>query len=67
VLGRTPKQGGVAYGTDGAMIAPSLGADMVICGPGQLDQLHQPNEWAYVDQLDQAVSVYKGIAKALLS
>jgi succinyl-diaminopimelate desuccinylase len=64
--GRQPAVGGVSYATDGALIAPSLGADMIICGPGGVDQLHQPNEYVEVSQLEDAVEVYKAIALTLL-
>jgi len=65
--GREPAVGGVSYATDGAQIAPSLGADMIICGPGGVDQLHQPNEWVAINQLEEAVEVYKSIAVKLLA
>jgi len=29
------------------------GIPAVICGPGNIDQAHQANEWIAVDQLDQ--------------
>jgi len=66
ICGRDPRVGGVSYATDGALIAPSLGADMIICGPGGVDQLHQPNEWVAISQLEQAVGVYRSIAEAIL-
>lgn len=66
VTGREPRVGGVGYATDGAFIAPALGADMIIVGPGGVDQLHQPNEWVAVSQLEEAVKVYKAIAREVL-
>ncbi len=35
--------GGAAFSTDGGELA-RLGVDSLICGPGDLDQAHQPNE-----------------------
>ena len=35
--------GGAPFGTDGCQFARA-GIDSLICGPGDLDQAHQPNE-----------------------
>ena len=35
----------------------------VICGPGSIEQAHQPNEYITLDQLYQSVEVYLGIAR----
>jgi len=35
----------------------------VICGPGSIEQAHQPNEFIKLDQLYQSVDVYLGIAR----
>ena len=42
VLGERPV-GGAPFATDGPELA-SAGIDSLICGPGDLDQAHQPNE-----------------------
>jgi succinyl-diaminopimelate desuccinylase len=66
VSGKKPTIGGVSYGTDGAIIAPSLGASMVIVGPGAPEQAHQPNEYVKIEELESAVEIYKGLARRLL-
>ena len=40
----------VSYGTE-AGIFQSHGFSTVICGPGSIDQAHQPDEWISLDQL----------------
>ena len=57
---RSPK--GVAYYTDGAVIANGLQIPMVIIGPGDTGMTHQPNEYVEVSQLVQAVKIYLLIA-----
>ncbi len=42
VLDESPR-GGVPYATDGGRFAEA-GMDVLICGPGDLDQAHQPDE-----------------------
>jgi len=44
--------GGVLFGTDGGFFAHS-GVDSLICGPGDLDQAHQPNEFIRRDALER--------------
>jgi acetylornithine deacetylase/succinyl-diaminopimelate desuccinylase-like protein len=63
---RLPSVGGVSYGTDGAILAPALGASLVIVGPGAPEQAHQPNEYVQASELEQAVEVYKALATRLL-
>ncbi|RLB05076.1 MAG: hypothetical protein DRG83_03370 [Deltaproteobacteria bacterium] len=48
---RSPK--GVAYYTDGAVIANGLQIPTVIIGPGDTGMTHQPNEYVEVSQLVQ--------------
>lgn len=64
--GNPPTVGGVSYGTDGAIIAPALGASLVVFGPGRPGQAHQPNEYVDIDELERAVVAYKLIAQRLL-
>jgi len=51
------------YGTDCSVLQPKVGIMNVICGPGSIEQAHQPNEYIRLDELYQAVDVYLGIAK----
>ncbi len=41
-LGKKPR-GGAPYATDGGRFA-EVGIDVLVCGPGELDQAHQPDE-----------------------
>jgi acetylornithine deacetylase/succinyl-diaminopimelate desuccinylase-like protein len=66
VRGKTPQVGGVTYGTDGAYLAPGFKIPMVICGPGGMDMLHQPNEYVEIEQLVQASQIYVDLAQRLL-
>jgi succinyl-diaminopimelate desuccinylase len=49
------------YGTDCSVLQPRIGIINVICGPGSIEQAHQPNEFISIDQLFQAVPVYTQI------
>jgi acetylornithine deacetylase/succinyl-diaminopimelate desuccinylase family protein len=43
------------------------GIPTVICGPGGLDQAHRPDESVPLDQVIDAVGIYEGVARRLLS
>jgi len=58
-----PRIGGVSYGTDGAVLAPALGANLVIFGPGKPEQAHQPNEFVDLWELDAAAEAYAQIVR----
>ncbi len=47
-----------SYGTN-ALAYNDLEADIVIFGPGSIDQAHKADEWVDVDQLDIAASIYR--------
>ena len=42
--------GKVSFGTE-ASLFHGAGIATIICGPGHIDQAHQPNEWVALDQL----------------
>lgn len=42
----------VAYGTEGGQFQEA-GFSVVVCGPGSIEQAHQPDEFVAIDQLDQ--------------
>ena len=48
--------GGVLFGTDGGFFAHS-DIDSLICGPGDLDQAHQPNEYIRRDALERTTPI----------
>jgi len=66
VTGRSLAPKGVAYYTDGAVIANRLGIPMVIIGPADTGMTHQPNEYVEVSRLVEAVKIYVLIASRYL-
>ena len=46
----THEFGNVSFGTE-ASLFHGAGIATIICGPGHIDQAHQPNEWVALDQL----------------
>ena len=47
----------VPYGTDGVVFGSHI--ELVILGPGSIQQAHTVDEWIALDQLHQAVNVYQ--------
>ncbi|MEE9428058.1 MAG: acetylornithine deacetylase [Paracoccaceae bacterium] len=45
----------VSYGTEGGQFQEG-GYSSVVCGPGNIEQAHQPNEFISIDQLNAGVS-----------
>jgi len=56
------KAGGVSYGTDGSVLQ-ELGSEILVLGPGSIDQAHKPNEFITLNQLDTAVQQFGQIIK----
>jgi succinyl-diaminopimelate desuccinylase len=50
------------YGTDCSVLQPKNGIQNVICGPGSIEQAHQPDEFIRLQQLYKSVEIYLGIA-----
>ncbi|MHA1862130.1 MAG: M20/M25/M40 family metallo-hydrolase, partial [Candidatus Thorarchaeota archaeon] len=63
VTGKLTILSSATYGTDCSVLQPKVGIMNVICGPGSIEQAHQPNEFINVDQLYQSIDVYLGIAR----
>lgn len=63
VTGKRPILSSATYGTDCSVLQPKVGIMNVICGPGSIEQAHQPNEFINIDQLYQSIDVYLGIAR----
>ena len=63
ITGIRPTLGSATYGTDCSVLQPKVGIMNVICGPGSIEQAHQPNEFVKLDQVYQSVDVYLGIAR----
>ena len=43
----------VAFGTEGGLFSTRLGIPTVICGPGSIDQAHQPDEYVDISQMQR--------------
>lgn len=54
----------VAFGTEAGLFQ-SLGMDVVVCGPGSIEQAHKADEFISIDQLAQCLSMLEGIAGKL--
>ncbi|MDF1539141.1 MAG: M20 family metallopeptidase [Candidatus Thorarchaeota archaeon] len=51
------------YGTDCSVLQPRIGILNVICGPGSIEQAHQPDEFIQIRQMNQSVEIYSRIAE----
>jgi acetylornithine deacetylase len=51
-LARNKPNGAVSYGTEGGLFQQA-GIPTVICGPGDIEQAHRPNEFVSLDQIAQ--------------
>lgn len=56
--------GVVPFGTE-AGIFQSLGMDVVVCGPGSIDQAHKADEFLAVDQLGQCLTMLEKLGTKL--
>jgi len=55
---------GVVYGTEGPFLR-ALGMDVVILGPGSIDQAHQPDEFLRLDGLHDGVGILRELIREL--
>ena len=54
----------VAFGTEAGLFQ-SLGMDVVVCGPGSIEQAHKADEFIAVDQLAQCLKMLEGLSDSL--
>jgi acetylornithine deacetylase len=54
----------VAFGTDGGHFQ-AAGLSTVVCGPGSIDQAHQPDEFIELEQLDACGRLLRGLVAEL--
>jgi len=54
----------VSYGTEAALFH-NASMPAVICGPGHIEQAHQPNEWVSLDQLARCEAFMERLAQHL--
>ena len=67
VLGTSPTLSAATYGTDCSVLQPKVGITNIICGPGSIEQAHQPNEFIKLEQLYKSVEIYLNIARRFSS
>ena len=58
--------GKVSYGTEGG-IYEAAGIPSIVCGPGAIQQAHQPDEWIALSQLDACDSFIRRLADRLMT
>ena len=63
MTGKRPIPTAATFGTDCSVLQPKIGIINVICGPGSIEQAHQPNEFISLSQLYQSVTIYSEIAR----
>ena len=51
----------VAFGTEAGLFKGS-GIPTVVCGPGSINQAHQPDEFVALDQLARCEAFMRGLA-----
>ncbi|RDJ22348.1 acetylornithine deacetylase [Bosea caraganae] len=54
----------VAYGTEGGLFQ-AAGWSTVVCGPGDIAQAHQPDEFITIEQLDAGTKFVRGVIAEL--
>lgn len=54
----------VSFGTEAGLFQ-SLGMDVVVCGPGSIEQAHKADEFIAVDQLAQCLKMLEGLGSKL--
>lgn len=64
VLGTPPSLDAATYGTDCSVLQPKVGITNVVCGPGSIEQAHQPDEFIRLEQLYKSVEIYLRIARS---
>ena len=63
ITGNRSEPTAATYGTDCSVLQPKVGITNVICGPGSIEQAHQPNEFITLNQMVPAVKIYLDIAR----
>lgn len=63
ITSKSTTLGAATYGTDCSVLQPKVGIQNVICGPGSIEQAHQPDEFISLDELYQSIDIYSDIAR----
>lgn len=67
VTGRPPEPQVVRFATEAAIFVPALSVPTIICGPGNADLAHQPDEYIEIDKMVEAARMYALAAAQLLT
>ncbi|MEZ5714245.1 MAG: acetylornithine deacetylase [Paracoccaceae bacterium] len=54
----------VPFGTEAGLFQ-SLGMDVVVCGPGSIEQAHKADEFVSIDQMEQCLAMLERLAERL--
>ena len=65
--GTRPAPRGMFAFTDGSILAPRLKLPLVVCGPGQPNIAHQPDEYVEISQLTESAKILLQALTGLLS
>lgn len=63
VTGSAPQLSTATYGTDSSILQPEVGITNIICGPGSIEQAHQPDEFIEIEELLNSVDIYLEVAR----
>lgn len=58
LFSKATKPRGLSFWTDAALLQDIEGAEVVVCGPGNIKQAHSNNEYISLDQLQKAYEMY---------
>lgn len=64
LTGENAPTSNVAYAAEGGQFQ-EVGFPTVVCGPGSIEQAHQPNEWIAIDQLEQGCRFMERLVEEL--
>jgi acetylornithine deacetylase len=56
----------VAFGTEAGLFQ-TLGMDVIVCGPGSIEQAHKADEYLAVDQLEQCLDLLSNLCRKFTS
>ncbi|MGV3550247.1 acetylornithine deacetylase [Rhizobium sp.] len=57
----------VAFGTEGGLFQELLGTTAIVCGPGNMEQGHKPDEFVTVEQMEECRAMLARVTETLKS
>ena len=66
-LAQSNEAGKISFGTEGGLFQSVLGIPTVVCGPGNIDQAHKPDEYVSLEQLAACMSFLDRLAAELVA